>query len=117
MLKTLRSEIDALSSIIRTLAMVAVVGAIYREMRLPPEERTWHGRLLNAVPYDFRIPTPAKFVGAWWNPKSDQVIGEPVFGVGWSMNLAALLGRLQAARGTGGTSAPKRSRRSRKTAA
>jgi hypothetical protein len=110
MLKTLRSEVDALGSILRTLALAAVVGAIYREMRLPPEERTWHGRLLNAVPYDFRIPTPARLIGAWWNPRSDRVIGDPVFGVGWSVNLAALLGRVEAARGNAGSPAKRRGR-------
>jgi hypothetical protein len=93
MLKTIRSEIESLGWIIRTLAIASVAGALYRELRLPPEERTWHGRLLGFVPYDFRVPTPAKMVTAWWNPKSDQVIGDSPFGVGWSLNLAAFTGR------------------------
>lgn len=116
MLKTIRSEIGDLGWIIRTLAMAAVAGAIYREMRLPPGKRTWHGRLLDVVPYDFRIPTPARLMAAWWDPKSDRVIGEPVFGVGWSVNLAALIGRVQPA-GSGPAKGSTRSRRSRKAAA
>jgi hypothetical protein len=95
MLKTLRSEINSLGWILRTLAMAAVAGAIYRELRLPPEERTWHGRLLGAIPYDFRLPTPAKLIRSWWNPGSDQLISDAPFGVGWAVNVAALVERAQ----------------------
>lgn len=117
MLKTIRSELEDLGWIIRVLGMAAVAGALYQEFRRPPEERTWHGRLLGFLPYDFRIPTPARFVTAWWNPRSSQVIGEPVFGVGWSVNLAALADRVRdgGSNGTGRTS-PRR-RRATKTAA
>jgi len=99
MLKTLRSEIESLGWILRTLAMAAVAGAIYKEMRLPAEERTWHGRLLGFVPYDFRIPTPAKLIRSWWNPDSDQLIGETAFGVGWTVNVSALADRVQQMQG------------------
>ena len=95
MLKTLRSEIDSLGWIIRTLALAAIAGALYREMRLPPEERTWHGTLLGFVPYDFRVPSPTKLLKAWWNPGSERLIGDAPFGVGWSVNVAALAGRAQ----------------------
>ena len=95
MLKTLRSEIDSLGWILRTLALAAVAGAIYQELRLPPEERTWHGRLLGFVPYDFRVPTPAKLIRSWWNPETDRLISDAPFGVGWSVNLAALAERAQ----------------------
>lgn len=96
MLKTLRSEIDSLGWIIRTLAMAAVAGAIYKELRLPAEERTWHGRLFGFVPYDFRFPSPAKLIRSWWNPESNQLIGETPFGVGWTVNVAVLVERAQA---------------------
>jgi hypothetical protein len=98
MLKTLRSELDSLGWIIRMAAVVAVAGALYKEMRLPPGERTWHGRLLGFVPYDFRMPTPAKLMRSWWNPGSDRVISDMPFGVGWSVNLAALADKAQQAR-------------------
>jgi hypothetical protein len=112
MLKTIRSELEDLAWIIRMLGMAAVAGAVYTELRKPPGERTWQGRLLGAVPYDFRIPTPARFIGAWWNPRSDRVVGEPVFGVGWSVNLAALAGRLgvTGSNGTGSRAARERAR-------
>ena len=95
MLKTLRSEIESLGWIVRMAAVAAVAGAIYQEMRQPPEERTWHGRLLGFIPYDFRIPTPAKLFRAWWNPGTDQVVAETPFGVGWTVNVAAVATRAQ----------------------
>ncbi len=101
MIKTLRDELDALGSIVRMLALAAVGGAIYQEMRKPPAERTWHGTLLGVVPYDFRMPTPAKLMNAWWNPGSKQIVGDPAFGVGWSLNVAALVDRFAPARSSG----------------
>lgn len=95
MLKTLRSELESLGWLVRTLGLAAVAGALYKEMRLPPEERTWHGSLLGFVPYDFRVPSPAKVIRAWWNPGSKQLISDTPFGVGWSVNVAALAERLQ----------------------
>jgi hypothetical protein len=95
MLKTIRSELESLGWIIRVLAMAAVAGAVYQELKQPPEQRTWHGTLLGVVPYDFRLPTPAKVLNAWWNPRSSRVVGDPVFGVGWSLNLAALTQRMR----------------------
>ncbi len=116
MLRTIRSELDDLGWILRVLAMAAVAGAVYQELKQPPEQRTWHGKLLGVVPYDFRIPTPAKVMAAWWNPKSSKVVGEPVFGVGWSLNLAALTDRFRATGSTGSTTS-RRTRRSPRAAA
>lgn len=109
MLKTIRSEIESLGWILRMLALAALAGAVYQEMRLPPEERTWHGRLLGFVPYDFRIPTPAKLIRAWWNPGSERMIGDTPFGVGWSLNVAALSSRAQKLQSAKGRRASKRS--------
>ncbi len=119
MLKTIRSEIDDLGWIIRLLAMAAVAGAVYKELKQPPEERTWHGKLLSVVPYDFRMPTPAKVMNAWWNPKSSKLVGDPVFGVGWSLNLAALTAQLRSAgsNGSGPSAGSRTAKRSTRTAA
>jgi hypothetical protein len=116
MLKTIRSEIEDLAWLLRMAAFAALAGAVYTEMRKPPEERTWHGRLLGVVPYDFRPPTPAKVIGAWWNPKSDRIVGDPVFGVGWSINVAALADRFGGS-GNGSRTTKKTTRRTTKTAA
>jgi hypothetical protein len=91
MLKNLRSELGDLGWLVRMLTLGAVAGAIYREMRLPPGERTWHGRLLGFVPYDFRLPTPRRVIDAFWNPKSTRLFHEQPFGVGWTVNVPAAL--------------------------
>lgn len=56
-----------------------------------------HGRLLGAVPYDFRPPTTRRVRDTWWNPNDDRIIQPQVFGVGWGLNLAALKRRYPAA--------------------
>ncbi|HYM52454.1 MAG TPA: hypothetical protein VEW45_03090 [Candidatus Dormibacteraeota bacterium] len=91
MLKNVRSEIGDLGWLVRMLTLAAVVGAIYRELRLPAEERTWHGRLLGFVPYDFRPPTPRRVIDAFWNPKSTRLFHDQPFGVGWAVNVPAAL--------------------------
>jgi hypothetical protein len=104
MLKTLRSEIADLGWIIRTLTLAALAAALYRELRLPPAERTWHGTLVGFVPYDFRPPSPARLLNAYWNPRSDRVVGPQPFGVGWALNLpaaAALANRIMTGVGGG----------------
>jgi hypothetical protein len=98
MLKTVRSEIGDLGWLVRTATLAAIAGAIYREMRLPAEERTWHGRLLGFIPYDFRPPTPRRVVDAYWNPKSPRLFNDQPFGVGWALNLAAAANLLRGLR-------------------
>lgn len=108
MLNTLRRELGALAWIIRTATVVALVAAIVREMRLPPDQRSWRGRLLGFVPYDLRPPTPQRLVQAFWNPRSDEVLGAQPFGVGWAVNLPALARWAGSLRGDG-TSTARRS--------
>jgi hypothetical protein len=75
----------------RRLIRVAVVGlvvaAVVTELRKPEEERTWHGRVGGMVPYDFRPPTWDKVRNAYWNPHSEELFSDRVFGVGWAINL------------------------------
>ncbi len=72
---------------IRTLFWVAFIAAIYQELRKPAEERTWHGKVLGSVPYDFRVPTLDRLREAYWDPESDRVFSDRVFGVGWAVNI------------------------------
>ena len=72
---------------LRTLAWIALVAAIYQELRKPPEARTWHGRVAGAIPYDFRVPTIDRVREAYWDPASDRVFSEKVIGVGWAVNI------------------------------
>jgi hypothetical protein len=98
-METLRREAGALGWLVRTLLAGAVVAAIYKELQLPPEQRTWQGRLLGFVPYDFRLPTPRRILRAWWDPDSDRLFNDQPFGVGWAVNLPVALRMIQ--RGTG----------------
>jgi hypothetical protein len=63
--------------------------AVVKEFRLPPEERTWHGRIVG-VPYDFRKPTLARLRERWWNPAEPALFPPQPFGVGWTINLYRL---------------------------
>lgn len=69
------------------LAIIGVV-AIVQELRKPPEERTWHGKVASFVPYDFRKPTVERFRQTYWNPEGP-VIASKAWGVGWAPNLGA----------------------------
>ena len=85
-----------LMKMIRSLAWLALFGAIYQELRKPPEQRTWTGRVLGVVPYDFRVPTLQRLRDAYWDPKRDRVFSESVFGVGWAINIPVAFRRLNA---------------------
>ena len=86
---------------LRRLVRLAVVGlfvaAVATELSKPEEERTWHGRVGGVVPYDFRPPTWERIRLAYWNPDSDSLFTDRVFGVGWAVNLYQAKRLLQAA--------------------
>ena len=69
-----------------------VFGAIgvIEQLRRPPIDRTWHGKALGLVPYDFRPPNPQRFLDAWWNPDDPRLFTERDFGIGWAVNLHRL---------------------------
>lgn len=94
MLRTVRNEIDALLWIIRMAVLGALVGAIWRELAKPPAERTWNGRLLGFVPYDLRLPTFTRLRDSYFNTRSPALFTSQPVGVGWSVNIAAVLKRL-----------------------
>ncbi|MBU1493213.1 MAG: hypothetical protein KKE89_05895 [Actinobacteria bacterium] len=70
---------------------MAIVGAvaIVQELRKPPEERTWHGKVADLVPYDLRKPTMERFRDTYWNPDGP-LVSSKAWGVGWAPNLAAV---------------------------
>jgi hypothetical protein len=71
---------------------VALVGAaVATELRKPAEDRTWRGKLAGWVPYDLRLPTPARVHERLWNPADPRVLVPTVFGVGWTVNFGRLL--------------------------
>jgi len=91
---TVRTETDAFFWIMRTAFMAAVAGAIYTELRKDPADRTWHGKLLGFVPYDFRLPNLERIRSAYWNPRSPKIFTDRPIGVGWAVNVPTLLRRL-----------------------
>src|SRR6266849_7648534 len=73
--------------LVRFVRFGLVVAAVASELAKPAAERTWHGRVFGAVPYDFRPPTWSRIRDAYWNPESERLFSDRVFGVGWAVNL------------------------------
>jgi hypothetical protein len=82
-MRTLRT----LRRLTRLAVLGLVVAAVATELAKPEPERTWHGKLMDLVPYDFRPPTWERIRDAYWNPDSDRLFSDRVFGVGWAVNL------------------------------
>jgi hypothetical protein len=70
------------------LAIVGVI-AIVQELRKPPEARTWHGKVADLVPYDFRKPTIERFRETYWDPDGP-ILSSKAWGVGWAPNFGAV---------------------------
>ena len=79
---------------LKVLAAVLALVAVIKELRLPKDERTWHGALGGFVPYDFRMPTVEKIKSTFWNPDGAIVV-DRVFGVGWTINLGAIVAKVR----------------------
>lgn len=92
--ETVGTELRDFVWLLRTLILGAVIGAVYTELRKPPDRRTWHGKLLGVVPYDLRIPKLDDLRRAYWNPRSQAIFTERPLGVGWAVNVPTLLRRL-----------------------
>ena len=91
---TARGELGDLAWLLRMAVFGAVAGALYTELRKPPAERTWNGRVLGFVPYDFRLPSLEQLRSAYWNPRSPKIFTNRPLGVGWAINIPMLLRRL-----------------------
>jgi len=91
---TVGSEFRDFVWLLKTLAVGAVIGAVYTELRKPPQRRTWHGKLLGVVPYDLRIPKLNDLRLAYWNPRSQNIFTERPLGVGWAVNVPTALRRI-----------------------
>lgn len=91
---TAKGELDALLWLIRTALIGAVIAAVWSELRKAPADRTWNGKLLGAIPYDFRPPSLDNLRQAYWNPRSPKVFTDRPLGVGWAVNIPTALRRL-----------------------
>lgn len=83
-----------LSELARLIGLGLLIAAIIRELRLPKQERTWHGVVFGKVPYDLRPPTLDRLKSVIWNPANSRLLVPTAFGVGWTVNLAAVRTRL-----------------------
>ncbi|MDP9070524.1 MAG: hypothetical protein M3N68_04435 [Actinomycetota bacterium] len=84
-----------LGLVLQVAGLGLAVAAVVKELRTPPDERRWHGTVAGVVPYDFRLPTLARVRSTVWNPEADRLLGPPVFGVGWTLNVGRLLKTLR----------------------
>ncbi len=82
-------ERSRVGNILRVAAAGAAAMAILQEMRKPPPDREWNGKV-GFIPYDFRLPTPSRFRERVWNPSDDRILMPQVFGVGWTINLGRI---------------------------
>jgi hypothetical protein len=82
---------------VRFVTFALVAAAVATELAKPAPERTWHGRVFGMVPYDFRLPTWERIRSAYWNPESESLFSDRVFGVGWAVNLYRAKTLLEAA--------------------
>lgn len=80
-----------ISSLVRLVTLGLAVAAVVKEMRLPADERTWHGTVAGVVPYEFRPPTLERFRQRVWDPEAETVVSPHVFGVGWTVNLGRIV--------------------------
>ena len=78
-------------TLLGTLFTFLVAAAIKDQLRLPPEERTWHGKIAGRIPYDFRPPTLERLRDTFWNKHSSEILVPQAFGIGWTINLYPLL--------------------------
>lgn len=84
---------------LRTFVGGVVVGlsaaAIGQELAKPAAERTWKGKVAG-VPYNFRVGEWGDIAQEYWNPQSNEILQPHVIGLGWGVNLAAVVNRAQA---------------------
>jgi hypothetical protein len=86
---------SGLNRLVGMAAVAAAVAAVTKELRLPAEERTWHGEVAGFVPYDFRKPTLERVRERIWAPDDPNLVQPQVFGVGWTVNVGRVAALLQ----------------------
>jgi len=79
---------------LKMLAAALAIAAVIKELRLPKDQRTWHGAVAGFVPYDFRMPTFDKIKNVMWNPEGTILVNR-AFGVGWTINFGAIVARVR----------------------
>lgn len=86
-----RGKPDGVRQLITLVTIALAVAAVVKELRTPADQRTWNGKVAGVVPYDFRMPTVARFKERVWNPEGEHFVGPRVFGVGWTVNMGKVV--------------------------
>lgn len=86
------------AKLVGLVGLALTAAAVLQELRRPRAERSWHGRVLGFVPYDFRLPTVPRLRASVWQPEAEEWLLPRSFGVGWSPNLGKLVETLKARR-------------------
>jgi hypothetical protein len=68
--------------------------AVGQELAKEPEQRTWKGKVAG-IPYNFHIPEWGEVANEYWNPESNRIFTPHVIGMGWGINIAAVVNRLR----------------------
>lgn len=74
--------------------ITVTLAAICQELEKPEEERHWHGKL-GFIPYDFRMPSAERFKETFWNDEDSRIFTKTIWGIGWGINLYALLEKMR----------------------
>lgn len=102
----LAGRMRALRRVSLYLGVGLVAAAVLTELRKPAGQRTWQGSVAGVVPYNFRLSQPPAepAPSAVW-PGGPHAGGVPAerdrlliprrFGVGWSLNVPALMRRVR----------------------
>jgi hypothetical protein len=85
----MRRETRTFRELIGIAALALLAAAVVRELNIPRDQRTWHGRIFG-VPYDLRRPTWRRVRESWWAPEDPRLVTPRVLGVGWSVNVGRL---------------------------
>jgi hypothetical protein len=94
--KHARRQRSGLRGLASAVGLTLMGIAVSKELKKPKSERTWHGRLRDRIPYEFRPPTGERIRHAFWAPEDKRLFTDTAFGVGWSVNVGRML---QAGRG------------------
>jgi len=84
-----RSQRRGVQKLWRLVLGVIAIIAVAQELKKPPQDRSWHGKVADLVPYDFRMPTMERFRDTYWNPERPLLVGK-AWGVGWAPNFGAV---------------------------
>ena len=84
--KKLLTPLNVIMSILVAILLAIAIG---EQLRRPPEERTWQGKVFG-VPYDFRWPTLERLRATYWNADSASLFVPKAFGMGWDINFYPL---------------------------